>query len=186
MAHIHTRPGDHDHTVSFFIIRTDFSEPRLILHRHRRLGKLMMFGGHVELNENPWQAAVRELREESGYSPEQLNILQPERPPLTMPGAAVHPVPVCQATGAYPGDVSHFHADTAYAFTTGEAPHRLPDSGESRDFLLVTAGELEALTDEDIEPMFKNLGRVILSWYLPNWNPVRLLEFDSESATPRT
>ena len=66
MAHIHTQPGQHDHTASAYIIRTDLDTPRIMLHLHRKIGKYLQFGGHVELNETPWQAVVHELREESG------------------------------------------------------------------------------------------------------------------------
>jgi len=63
MAHIHTQPGQHDHTASAYIVRTDFDEPKIMLHLHRKIGKYLQFGGHVELHETPWQAVVHELRE---------------------------------------------------------------------------------------------------------------------------
>lgn len=77
MAHIHTEPGQHDHTASGFIVRTDTPEPTLILHRHKKTGKYMQFGGHIELDETPWQAVRHELMEESGYDLSDLQILQP-------------------------------------------------------------------------------------------------------------
>jgi len=46
---------------------TEGAEPRIILHKHRKLNKLLQFGGHVELDETPWQAVLREIAEESGY-----------------------------------------------------------------------------------------------------------------------
>lgn len=53
MPHIHTEPGQHDHTASAYIVRLDEAEPALILHRHKILGQYLQFGGHVELDENP-------------------------------------------------------------------------------------------------------------------------------------
>jgi len=53
MSHIHTNPGEHDQTVSAFIIRTDTAEPELLLHVHKKLGVLLQPGGHIELNETP-------------------------------------------------------------------------------------------------------------------------------------
>ena len=65
MPHIHTKPGQHDHTVSAFIVRLDGKQPRILLHRHKKSGVYMQFGGHIELHENPWQAISHELLEES-------------------------------------------------------------------------------------------------------------------------
>ncbi len=43
---------------------------RLLLHRHRKLGMWLPCGGHVEPHELPDEAAVREVREESGVEVE--------------------------------------------------------------------------------------------------------------------
>ena len=60
MAHIHNEPGQHDLTVSAFIINvSDKENPKILLCRHKKLGKLLQPGGHVELDENPWQAVLR-------------------------------------------------------------------------------------------------------------------------------
>lgn len=56
---------------------TEGDEPRIILHKHRKLKMLLQFGGHVELDETPWQAVLREIAEESGYDKNQLKLLQP-------------------------------------------------------------------------------------------------------------
>ena len=177
MAHLNTEPGDHDHTVSFFIIRTDFDEPRLLLHRHKRIGKLMMFGGHVELDEDPWSATLREITEETGYEHEQLAILQPTAVRFTLAGALVHPVAVCQSTAPYPGETLHFHSDTAYALTADSAPRGLPGSGESTEFRLLNADGLAVLRSSEVVPMWQNLGLEILANIYPRWVPVPLRRF---------
>jgi 8-oxo-dGTP pyrophosphatase MutT (NUDIX family) len=38
----------------------------VLLHRHKRLGLWLQPGGHVDPGETPWQAALRETREETG------------------------------------------------------------------------------------------------------------------------
>ena len=54
MPHIHNQPGQHDICVSGYIVKiTEGAEPRIILHKHRKLNKLLQFGGHVELDETP-------------------------------------------------------------------------------------------------------------------------------------
>lgn len=67
MAHIHTAPGQHDNTVTLYIVRQFGTEWKGLLHMHRKHHRLLPVGGHVELDETPWQSAVHELREEAGY-----------------------------------------------------------------------------------------------------------------------
>lgn len=185
MAHIHTGIGEHDYTVSFFIIRLDLDEPRLMLHQHRRVNKLMMFGGHVELNETPWAATIREIGEETGYRPEQLRILQPRivRPQLSE--AILHPTPVCHSTGKYPGaDPLHYHTDTAYAFVTHEPPTDRPGEDESTDIREVTLQDLLNIKDDHIMAFTREVGLTIFDNYLQGWQPFPLGIFELTSEHP--
>src|ERR1051325_4809691 len=75
MAHIHYAI---DFTVAIFVVH----EGKVLLIHHRKLDKWLPLGGHVELHEDPEQAALREAREESGFEVELLG----ERPPTTEPG----------------------------------------------------------------------------------------------------
>ena len=75
MAHIHERI---DFTVAIFIV----DKGKVLLVHHRKLNKWLPIGGHIELDEDPEQAALREAREESGIEVE----LVGERPPTTEPG----------------------------------------------------------------------------------------------------
>ena len=75
MAHIHEKI---DFTVAIFVVH----DGRILLVHHRKLDKWLPLGGHVELDEDPEQAALREAREESGWEVELLG----ERPPTTEPG----------------------------------------------------------------------------------------------------
>jgi 8-oxo-dGTP pyrophosphatase MutT (NUDIX family) len=75
MAHIHEKI---DFTVAIFVVH----ENRVLLIHHRKLDKWLPLGGHIELDEDPEQAALREAREESGFEVELLG----ERPPTTEPG----------------------------------------------------------------------------------------------------
>lgn len=51
-----------DFTATAFVIWRG----RTLLHQHKKLGLWLPCGGHVELNELPDEAAVREVLEESG------------------------------------------------------------------------------------------------------------------------
>ncbi|MGH7926471.1 MAG: NUDIX domain-containing protein [Candidatus Binatia bacterium] len=138
MAHIHTQPGQHDHTASAFIVRIDGDEPRLLLHLHKKLGTLLQFGGHIELHENPWQAVAHEIFEESGYALKQLRLLQPPDRIKVLSGAVLHPSPVCYSTHPFNDDLEHFHTDATFAFVTNEPPQYAISDGESADVRLLT------------------------------------------------
>ena len=75
MAHIHEKI---DFTVAIFVVH----EHQVLLVHHRNLNKWLPLGGHIELDEDPEAAALREAREESGLEVELLG----ERPPTTEPG----------------------------------------------------------------------------------------------------
>ena len=75
MAHIHEKI---DFTVAIFVV----DRGRVLLIHHRKLDKWLPLGGHVELDEDPEIAALREAREESGLEVELIG----ERPPTTEPG----------------------------------------------------------------------------------------------------
>lgn len=51
-----------DFTVATFV----YWQGKTLLHRHKKLGLYLPCGGHIEPNELPDEAAVREVREESG------------------------------------------------------------------------------------------------------------------------
>src|ERR1044071_6833249 len=75
MPHIHYAI---DFTVAIFVVH----EHKILLVHHRKLNKWLPLGGHVELDEEPEQAALREAQEESGFEVELIG----ERPPTTEPG----------------------------------------------------------------------------------------------------
>lgn len=75
MAHLHDLI---DFTVAIFVVRED----RVLIVHHRKLDRWLPLGGHIELDEDPEQAALREAREESGLEVELIG----ERPPVTEPG----------------------------------------------------------------------------------------------------
>ena len=75
MAHIHEKI---DFTVAIFVVH----DGRVLVIHHRKLRKWLPLGGHIELDEDPETAAVREAREESGLEVELLG----QRPPTIEPG----------------------------------------------------------------------------------------------------
>ncbi len=59
MAHIHEKI---DFTVEVFVVHKD----RVLLRKHEKYGIWLSVGGHIELNEDPNEAALREVKEEVG------------------------------------------------------------------------------------------------------------------------
>ena len=92
MPHLHTQPHGHDVTISAWILRQFPSDGvrrqqwKALVHKHRKMNLWIQPGGHVEHTENPWQALAHELHEETGYSIDQLSVLQPwDRLPKRLP-----------------------------------------------------------------------------------------------------
>lgn len=174
MSHIHTGPGEHDQTSSAFIIRVDTPQPQLLLHSHKIIRRLLQIGGHVELTENPWEAILREIPEETGYDLAQLLILQPRDRLLHLSRAKLHPVAVCQLTHSFNGNPNHKHTDTEYAFLANGLPAGQPRDGESIIFRWVTLAELEALPDEQIPINVREVGCFVLTACVQEWERVEL------------
>lgn len=174
MSHIHNEPGHHDLTVSAFIIYLDKSAPKLLLHRHKILHKWLQFGGHVELNENPWVAVIREISEESGYTIKQLKLLQPMgRLPrhLEKGGATFHPNPVSLVTHQF-ADTAHYHTDISYAFVTEEQPAGSIGEDESMDTKAFTLEELTAIPLGEVPENVRSIGLFALEDCLKLWEQV--------------
>jgi 8-oxo-dGTP pyrophosphatase MutT (NUDIX family) len=75
MAHIHEKI---DFTVAIFVVH----DAKVLVVHHRNLNRWLPLGGHIELDEDPETAALREAKEESGLGVELLG----ERPPTTAAG----------------------------------------------------------------------------------------------------
>ena len=57
MAHIHERI---DYTVDVFVVHND----KVLIRKHEKYHKWFAVGGHIELDEDPNEAAIREVKEE--------------------------------------------------------------------------------------------------------------------------
>ncbi len=66
MPHIHTEPGQVDYAADVFVVHQN----RVLLRMHDKYHMWLAVGGHVELDEDPTQAAVREVKEEVGLDVE--------------------------------------------------------------------------------------------------------------------
>lgn len=101
-----------DFCVAVFVIDRD----RVLLHWHRKLGRWLPPGGHIDPNELPDEAAIREVREETGV---QITLVGDQLVSLDLPGQPrqlVRPAGI-QLASISPG---HEHIDLVY-FATGRA-----------------------------------------------------------------
>lgn len=91
-------------TVAAFVVDRE----RVLMLWHRKLNMWLPPGGHVEPNELPDEAAVREVREETGI----VALLLPEDPGEIPPG----PARLCRPEGIQLEDIGpgHQHIDLVY------------------------------------------------------------------------
>lgn len=179
MPHIHTNPGQHDLTVTAYVVRLDQGEPKGLLHMHRKLGKLVPVGGHVELNETPWQALSHELKEESGYELDSLQIIQPVSRVKQLSKVDLHPYPLAMNTH----DVvdGHFHTDISYGLIAHSTPQSSPGEGESLDLRWLTLREIEDLSHETIFENTKQVYGFFINEALKDWEAIAIKELHAST-----
>ncbi len=93
-----------DFTVATFVIH----DRKTLLLWHRKLSMWLPPGGHIDPNELPDEAAVREVKEETGL--DVVLLTQPSQPPIPGPRALAQPEGV-QLEDIAPG---HQHIDLIY------------------------------------------------------------------------
>jgi 8-oxo-dGTP pyrophosphatase MutT (NUDIX family) len=129
-----------DFTVAVFVVQSD----RVILHRHRKLGIWLPPGGHIEPNELPDEAAVREVREEAGIAVE---LVGPRGLGVDYPG---QPVQLVRPEGIQLESIGpgHEHIDLIYFARPVGIANDLPGLHEGMSW--VSAGGLAGIpvTDE--------------------------------------
>ncbi len=134
MAHIHEKI---DFTVAIFIVHQD----KVLLIHHRKLDKWLPLGGHIELEEDPEQAALREAREESGLEVE----LVGDRPPTTELGTRALIAP--RFLDIHRISATHEHIGMIYWARpkAGAQTEAQLAAAEHHDIRWCTAAELETL-----------------------------------------
>jgi len=172
MAHVHTTDGDHDITVSGYIIRVIDGTPKMLLHPHKKLNTLLYIGGHVETNENPWQAIEHEIREESGYDLHDLQLLQPVnhiQPQFAEDYVKNHPIPATFITTPYGDGTPHFHSDLGYAFLATKPPKNSPAPDEQQKLMWLSAEEIRELPADALFSNVRTVALYVLEYINQEW-----------------
>ncbi|HEX5940207.1 MAG TPA: NUDIX domain-containing protein [Dehalococcoidia bacterium] len=146
-------------TATGFVVDGD----RTILHWHRKLGTWMPPGGHVEEDEEPIEALLREIREETGLEADVISDWVPytfERPGQLPPPRVI----LVEDIGGDRPD--HQHIDLIY-YCRSLGPAHGSDGGE-QESRWVTIEELEVAEGLELD------GRV-----LPLADDVRILAIEA-------
>jgi 8-oxo-dGTP pyrophosphatase MutT (NUDIX family) len=67
-------------STSVLVFKELSPEPEILLIFHKKLGKWMVPGGHVEPSENPQECAIREVKEETGIEIKLMSFIHNELP----------------------------------------------------------------------------------------------------------
>ena len=130
-----------DFTVAVFVVHHD----HVLLHPHRKLGIWLPPGGHIEPNELPDEAALREVEEESGLVVELVGGYGVEVHAPDAPKQLVRPAGI-QLEDITPG---HQHIDLVYyARPLNARPEELPSLTDDMRWLREEDFATIDLTDE--------------------------------------
>lgn len=128
----------------------------VLLHQHKKYKTWFPLGGHIEEDEFPHEAAIREVKEESGFD---IELVDTEiAPSIELASVKRIPAPFCLLHEGNGRDENFF--DFIYIAETNETIHH-PTSGESKEFKWFSYEELK---ENDIKPHVKNTAIAILDY----------------------
>ena len=116
---------DRHFTVSVYIVHKD----KVLLHLHKKAKKILPLGGHIELNELPEEACIRETQEESGL---QIKLYNPLNNQLKNSCELVGEKLLINPMYTILGEINpeHYHIDFVY-YATAKSFDTIPGDGES-------------------------------------------------------
>lgn len=139
-------------TATVYIINSN----KVLLHQHKKYHTWFPVGGHVEADEFPHQAAIREAKEEAGLD---IELLKTEiAPEIDIARVERIPAPFCIYRENGKDDDDFF--DFIY-IATSNSDSPSPEEGESKIFKWFTQQEL---LEYDIKPHIKNTAIEILRY----------------------
>ncbi|GKU25224.1 NUDIX hydrolase [Clostridium folliculivorans] len=129
---------DRHFTVSVFIVHKD----KVLLHLHKKAKKILPLGGHIEVNELPEEACIREAQEESGLEISLYNPVNEElKKSCELAGEKLLINPMYTIFGEITQE--HCHIDFVY-YATSKSYETSPADGESNLLNWYTKEELKS------------------------------------------
>jgi 8-oxo-dGTP pyrophosphatase MutT (NUDIX family) len=133
-------PISRDFTVAVFVVHRD----HVVLHRHAKLGMWLPPGGHIERDELPDEAAIREVIEETGIAVELIGergigIDYPDQPIQLVRPEGIQLEVIAD---------DHQHIDLIYFARPVGATDRLPDLLDGMAWIASDALDRLTLTSE--------------------------------------
>ena len=139
-------------TATVYVINNE----KVLLHEHKKYHTWFPLGGHVESDEFPHEAAIREVKEESGLD---VTLLETElAPPIELARVERIPAPFCLLHEGDGANENFF--DFIYIAKTSET-ELYPASNESKKFKWFSYDELLKC---EIKPHVKNTALAILNY----------------------
>jgi 8-oxo-dGTP pyrophosphatase MutT (NUDIX family) len=158
-------------TSSVFVFSLDSGIWKTLLINHKKLNKWMIPGGHVEPFENPAEAAIREVKEETGIDINLVSFIHVPLPPWDDSTWVLPPEFIYdEKIPAYGTNCEHVHVDCLYIGIASSVKCKMNKS-ESNDIFWYSICELTNLN------MFETTRR--LCEYI-----VMKLELDPKKALP--
>src|SRR3989344_6773340 len=130
MPHIHEKI---DFTVDVYIVHKN----KVLIRKHDKYGMWCAPGGHIELDENPNQAVIREAKEEVGLD---ITLLEP-RKRWTIPHQNRRELTPPFFMNIHPVNETHQHNSLTY-FATSESDTVVPEK-PTDEWKWLTVEELE-------------------------------------------
>lgn len=149
MPHLHDKI---DFTVTAYVVHNG----AVLLRLHEKYGKWLAPGGHIELDEDPIEAVIRELKEETGLA---ITLLGDDLKQFD-DGTSDLPSPLF--LNRHRINETHEHVDLIYA-AHADTNQLNPAAGEmasAEDFRWFTSDELEAAAD--VTPRVKQYAQAAL------------------------
>lgn len=131
MPHLHEKI---DYTVDVFIVNGD----AVLLRKHDKYKLWLTPGGHIELDEDPTQAAVREVKEEAG-----LEVQLAGKPPTISEGAGYKELLAPRFMNIHSINDTHKHISLIYFATSSTRDMSQGETEVSDEMKWFTASELD-------------------------------------------
>ncbi len=132
MPHIHEK---YDFTVGAFIV----FDNKILLVNHPRYGLWLAPGGHIELDEDPEEALFREIAEETGYKPDEIEVLS-SKPEIN--GSGLKTLFTPNYMDSHEANAPHRHIALIYFIKASHNKHVKSDEHSDAKWLMVS--ELES------------------------------------------